>query len=99
MIIYRPRMRVANVNLLLAQKKPLCETCHTAVFCLIQAQLAITDGCWSGKAMLLLEPGQSWLLVPVLLAQVLLPSQELLLAWPLALLLAWLLELLALPLA
>ncbi|MCC6073322.1 hypothetical protein ACFSQU_06270 [Massilia sp. GCM10020059] len=49
--------------------------------------------------MLLLEPGQSWLLVPVLLAQVLLPFQELLLAWPLALLLAWPLELLALPLA
>ncbi|NML61025.1 hypothetical protein HHL21_08025 [Massilia sp. RP-1-19] len=76
------------------KKKPLCETCHTAVFCLIQAQLAITDGCWSGTAMLLLEPGQFSLLVPELLAPVLLPFQELLLALPLELL-AWLLEPLA----
>jgi hypothetical protein len=78
------------------KKKPLCETCHTAVFCLIQAQLAITDGCWSGKAMLLLAPVRSSLLV-LELVQVLLPFQELLPALPLALLplLAWLLALLA----
>ena len=78
------------------KKKPLCETCHTAVFCLIQAQLAITDGCWSGKATLLLAPERSSLLV-LELAQVPLPFQELLLALPLELLLplAWLLELLA----
>jgi drug/metabolite transporter superfamily protein YnfA len=53
---------------------------HTAVFCLIQAQLAITDGCWSGKAMLRQASGQSWLLVQVL-ALALLPFQELPLAW------------------
>jgi hypothetical protein len=53
----RTALTHGHVNLFLAhKKKPLCETYHTAVFCLIQAQLAITDGCWSGKAMLLLEP-------------------------------------------
>jgi hypothetical protein len=61
------------------KKKPLCES-HTAVFCLIQAQPAeITDGCWSGKAMLLLEPTQFSLPVPELALPLLL-VQELLLA-------------------
>ena len=78
-------MRVAMViPILTHKKKPPCETYHTAAFCLIQAQLAITDGCWSGKAMLLLEPGRSWQLA-------LAPLPGLLLFQLLELLLAWLL--------
>jgi hypothetical protein len=57
------------------KKKPLCETYHTAVFCPIQAQLAITDGCWSGTAMPRLEPTRFWRPAPApqLVLQVQLP--------------------------
>ncbi len=42
------------------------------LFCLKQAQLAITDGCWSGTAMLLQVQRRSWLPVLVLLQELLL---------------------------